>query len=112
MLAAQVTSQRTGSGREVLDAEPAEPVGIGRRDAVLVADHYAGLPIGKELADHVPAESYLAVSYFALISDVFLQLIEGAGVSVPQHVKRSRDCETWWLLQRSALDGKTVHEGD
>jgi hypothetical protein len=27
-------------------------------------------------------------------------------VSVPQYVKRYRDSETWWLLQRSTLDGK------
>ena len=57
MLAARVTSQRTGSGREVLYDEPAEPVGIGRRDAVLVADHHAGLPVGDELANHVSASA-------------------------------------------------------
>jgi hypothetical protein len=55
LLAAQVTSQRTGPGREVLDPEPAEPVGIDRGDAVLVADHHAGLPVGDELADQMAA---------------------------------------------------------
>jgi hypothetical protein len=57
LLAAQVTSQRTWSGREVVDPEPAGPVGIDCGDAVLMADHHAGLPVGDELANHVSASA-------------------------------------------------------
>jgi hypothetical protein len=57
------------------------------------------------LDDHIPADSYLVLSYYALNRDGFLKWIEQAGVSVPENVKHFRDVEIWFL-QRSTLDGK------
>lgn len=56
------------------------------------------------LTAHVPTDAFLAVSYFSLNADGFLEWMETSGVPVPQHVKRRRDVHIWWL-QRSTLDG-------
>lgn len=56
------------------------------------------------LAAHVPTEAFLAISYFSLNGDGFFKWIESAGVGVPDHVKRHRDVNIWWL-ERSTLDG-------
>jgi hypothetical protein len=57
------------------------------------------------LDDHVPADSFLVLSYYSLNSDGFLKWIEQSGVSVPQQVKHFRDVQIWFL-QRGTLDGK------
>jgi hypothetical protein len=57
------------------------------------------------LSKHVPADTYLLVSYYALNEDGFLKWIEGAGVPVPGFVKRHRNAAIWWLDRRS-VDGQ------
>lgn len=69
----------------------------GRTDQIREMNHW--------LDDHVPADAFLVLSYYALNSDGFLKWIEQSGVSVPQNVKHFRDIEIWFL-QRAALDGK------
>jgi hypothetical protein len=91
-------------------------VGLGATVSprVIKADQYAKLSRARTdqitemnhwVDDHVPADSFLVLSYYALNSDGFLKWIEQSGVSVPQHVKHFRDIEIWFL-QRGTLDGK------
>ena len=68
-----------------------------RTDQITEMDHW--------LDDHMPADSFLALGYYALNCDGFLKWIEQSGVSVPPHVKHCRDVEIWFL-QRGTLDGK------
>jgi hypothetical protein len=58
------------------------------------------------LADHVPADSSLVLSYYALNSDGYLKWIEQlGGVSVPQELKHRPNVYIWFL-ERQILDGK------
>jgi Dolichyl-phosphate-mannose-protein mannosyltransferase len=56
------------------------------------------------LAEHVPADAYLLVSYFSLNDDGFFTWMENAGVPVPDFVKKRRNVRIWWL-DRSSVDG-------
>ena len=55
------------------------------------------------LAEHVPADQYLLVSYYAMNDDGFFKSMEGAGVRVPERIVKHRDVRIWWL-DRSAID--------
>ncbi len=57
------------------------------------------------LAQNVPSDAYLVISYYSLADDGFFKWIENAGVRVPDQVKRHRDVRIWWL-ERSAIDGR------
>ncbi len=56
------------------------------------------------VSEHVPANAYLLVSYFALNEDGFLKWIENSGVPVPPFVKKHNNVQIWWL-DRGAVDG-------
>ena len=53
---------------------------------------------------HVPFDSFLAVSYYALNGDGFTKWIESVGVTVPARMLLFPDTHIWWL-QRGTLDG-------
>lgn len=57
------------------------------------------------LAANVSPKAFLAVSYFSLGESGFYKVMEGAGVRVPELVKRHREVLVWWL-DRHSLDGR------
>jgi hypothetical protein len=69
-----------------------------RTDQISQMDHW--------LAQNVPNDAYLLLSYYALDSDGMFKWIEDSGVTVPAFVKRHRNVQIWWLA-RSQLDGRT-----
>jgi hypothetical protein len=56
------------------------------------------------LAKNVPRDSYLLVAYFALNDDGMREVMENAGVRLPDSVKKHRN-QSIWMLGRSAVDG-------
>jgi hypothetical protein len=81
----------------VRKADEYAKISRARTDQITQMDHW--------LDGHVPADSFLALGYYALDSDGFLECIEQSGVSVPQQVKHFRHVAIWFL-QRNILDGK------
>jgi hypothetical protein len=55
---------------------------------------------------NVPADSFLAVSYFSLADSGFMKWMELSGVRVPDHVRKHKDVHIWWL-ERHSLEGRT-----
>jgi len=57
------------------------------------------------VSQHIPPDSYLLETYYALSGDGFYRWIESAGVRVPDLVNRRRDLTIWWL-DRRYVEGK------